>query len=69
MTPRSATPAGRRPKGSAGVASYLISEVTEGPFKGKFTVSRGDVVNAVFGTRAAAKRYVAQHAAAQVPSR
>ena len=69
MTSTKATPAGRRVKGSALAASYLISEVTEGPFKGKYAVTRGQVVVSIFGTKAAAKRYVEQHTSAQVPSR
>lgn len=52
-----ATSARRRPKGSTG-AAFSISTITEGPFKGKFTVHRGDVVAAIFGTKGAAKRYV-----------
>lgn len=51
------------------VSGYVVAEITEGPFKGKYAVSRGQVVVSIFKTKAAAKRYVEQHAAAQVPSR
>ena len=58
---------GRKPARPAD--SYSVAEVTEGPFKGKYAVTRGAIVKAIFKTKGAAKRYAQQHAAAQVPSR